>query len=51
MIEYVRYSIRCQSELLGNALKPDPMIFFFDNFKKTMRENGEGLRKSAPEIR
>ena len=38
MNKYDRYLINFQSELLGNALLPDPVIFFTMKFNKIERE-------------
>ena len=38
MNKYDRYLINFQSELLGNALWPDPVIFFTMKSKKVERE-------------
>ena len=52
MNKYDRYLINFQSELLGNALLPDPVIFFMMKFDKIGREWRRALKmrctKSGP---
>ena len=44
MSKYDRYFINFQSDLLGNALLPDPVIFFMMKFDKIGREWRRALK-------
>ena len=47
MNKYDKYLINFQSELLGNALLPDPVIFFTMTFNKIEIEWGRALKIAA----